>query len=70
MMITVEGPKLHEFRHDNRKAEVYKHNKAFVVRMYNEKGIWLEDRIIKNHSERYAEDCAENFVMGLIHAEV
>lgn len=67
MMIMVEGPKLHEFRQDNRKAEVYRNNKSFVVRMFDN-GLWLEDRVIENHSESYAEDCAENFVIGVIHA--
>jgi hypothetical protein len=28
--------------------------------------IWKEDRLIKGHSEIYAENCAENWVLGVI----
>ena len=26
----------------------------------------IEERLLKGHSEEYAEDCAENFVVGVI----
>lgn len=67
MITVVEGKKLHEFINEKRRAEVYSHKNGYIVRMFDDK-LWIEDRFIENHSERYAEDCAENFVMGLIHA--
>jgi len=57
----IEGTLLHEFRNEDRLAQIYSHKNAYVVRMF-ENRVWKEDRIIKGHSESYAEDCADNFV--------
>ena len=57
----VEGSLLHEFQNEGRRAEVYSHKTGYVVRMFDNQ-IWKEDRIITNHTEEYAENCAENFV--------
>ena len=64
-MYSVEREALHEYRQGDRWALVYKTNGGhYLVRMF-EKQVWQEDRLIKGHSECYAEDCAENFVMGV-----
>ncbi|HAW06164.1 MAG TPA: hypothetical protein DCW83_15900 [Saprospirales bacterium] len=60
----VEGKKLHEFRSDTRRAEIYAHRKGYVVRLF-ENQVWKEDRVIVNHTEEYAENCAENFVSNI-----
>ena len=59
--------------HDNRKAIIFRKNdsknpklgKIYGVVMIKD-GKIIEERLLKGHSERYAEDCAENFVMGVI----
>ena len=58
--------KLHEFWSDdkNRKASVHKNNQGFYVKL-SEGGFLREVRRLYSHSEQYAEDCAENFVLGV-----
>tara|TARA_B100000886_G_C20006848_1_gene320341 strand:- start:125 stop:358 length:234 start_codon:yes stop_codon:yes gene_type:complete len=58
--------KLHEFWSDdkNRKASVHKNNQGFYVKL-SEGGFLREVRRLYSHGEQYAEDCAENFVLGL-----
>ena len=58
--------KLHEFWSDdkNRKASVHKNNQGFYVKL-SEGGYLREVRRLYSHSEQYAEDCAENFVLGM-----
>jgi hypothetical protein len=69
-MNSVISQPLHEFRNGDRWSQVYRtHEGNFLVRMFH-KQVWVEDRVIKNHSESYAEDCAENFVLGVMHAEL
>ena len=64
-MYSAEREILHEFRKGTRWAQVYKTNEGnYLVRMFDNQ-IWQEDRLIKDHSERYAEDCAENYVLGV-----
>ena len=50
---------------NNRKASVMKNEKGYYVDMYKDDTL-IESRPLYNHSESYAEDCAENFVMGII----
>ena len=52
-------------KYANRRAEVMKNEQGFYVDMYKEDEL-IESRPLYEHSERYAEDCAENFVMGII----
>lgn len=69
-MNSVVSQPLHEFRNGDRWSQVYRtHEGNFLIRMFHNQ-VWVEDRVIKNHSESYAEDCAENFVLGVIHAEL
>ena len=64
-MFSVEKDVLHEYRQGSRWAQVYRMNSGhYLVRMFDNQ-IWQEDRVIKNKSERYAEDCAENYVLGI-----
>ena len=58
--------KLHEFWSDdkNRKASVHKNDQGFYVKL-SEGGFLREVRRLYSHSEQYAEDWAENFVLGV-----
>ena len=58
--------KLHEYWSDdkNRRASVHKNQQGFYVKLF-EGGSLREVRRLYNHSEQYAEDCAENFVLGV-----
>ena len=58
--------KLHEYWSDdkNRKASVHKNNQGFYVKL-SEGGYLREVRRLYNTNEQYAEDCAENFVLGI-----
>ena len=58
--------KLHEYWSDdkNRRASVHKNQQGFYVKLF-EGGFLREVRRLYNHSEEYAEDCAENFVLGV-----
>tara|TARA_Y100000114_G_C11610072_1_gene254665 strand:+ start:294 stop:500 length:207 start_codon:yes stop_codon:yes gene_type:complete len=52
-------------KYEKRRAEVMKDENGFYVDMYFD-GELVESRPLYDHSERYAEDCAENYVMGII----
>ena len=58
--------KLHEYWSDDesRKASVHKNDQGFYVKL-SEGGYLREVRRLYNHNEQYAEDCAENFVLGV-----
>ena len=58
--------KLHEYWSEdkNRKASVHKNDQGFYVKL-SEGGFLREVRRLYSHSEQYAEDCAENFVLGV-----
>ena len=58
--------KLHEYWSDdkNRKASVHKNNQGFYVKL-SEGGYLREVRRLYDTNEQYAEDCAENFVLGI-----
>jgi len=49
----------------DRKAIVMKNNEGFYVEFYKNEEV-VERRTVYEHSENYAEDTAENFVMGII----
>jgi len=48
-----------------RKAEVVDQGEYFTVNMYQNE-VLVEARDIKDHSEHFAEDCAENWAIGII----
>lgn len=56
---------LSEYSKDGREAKIYDTQDGFVVEMY-EDGKMVEARNLFEHSLRYAEDCAENWVEGII----
>jgi|TARA_R110002012_G_scaffold317276_2_gene533260 hypothetical protein len=61
---------LHEFFGSeglsNRVALVFVNDdKSYTVIMLQDEAI-IEERVLKEHSEQYAEDCAENWVMGVM----
>ena len=55
---------LHEFKNANRNAEIYRDEQSghFVV-VLKENDLVMDERVIHNKTERYAEDLAENWVM-------
>jgi hypothetical protein len=59
---------LHEFYgqgdYQDRKAMVFKEEEGFTVLMLEDKTIYNQ-RTITGHSEVYAENCAENWVLGV-----
>lgn len=48
-----------------RKAEVVDNGDYFTVNMYKNE-VMVESRDLKGYNEHYAEDCAENWVTGII----
>ena len=54
----------HEYNRDNRSAKVWKTSEGFEVDLMENNKI-LECRQLINHSESYAENCAENWVEGM-----
>jgi hypothetical protein len=53
-------------QYKNRRAHVFiEEDGSYTVTMISDSAI-IEDRNIKGHSEQYAEDCAENWVLGII----
>jgi hypothetical protein len=48
----------------NRKAVIVEET-HYVVKMYEDEEL-VEERPIVGHSKRYAEDCAENWEIGVI----
>ena len=57
--------KHHVYWQDNRRAEVFRtKNGDWGVRYFKNKK-WLLDEIYREHSEFYAENAAENFVLGI-----
>ena len=65
---------IHHFSKDNRRAEVYfdKSMEYFEVEMYEDEKLVDTVVMMTNgviHSERYAEDAAENWVEGLYQSQ-
>jgi hypothetical protein len=46
---------------DGRKAEIYRENNQFFVRLY-EHGVLVNEQLLSGHSIHYAESLAENYV--------
>lgn len=64
--------KLHDYRGEvdgvARWAEVCKNSDGFYVNFFKN-NISYGSRYLYDHSEQYAEDCAENFVLGVFDVE-
>lgn len=56
---------LSEYIQDERKASIVKDGEGYVVHMYQGE-VLRESRPIVGHTEAYAEEAAENWVMGII----
>jgi len=63
----------HSFQREERKAEVWRDPNGFYVKLYVHNNgphhdYWniVETRKLYNHAEIYAENCAENWVDGII----
>ena len=57
---------LSTYMQDNLKAETFiDENGNYGARFYKD-NVWLVDELYKGHSEQYAEDAAENWVLGVI----
>ena len=62
-----------DFSEDGKRtASVHHNGETYIVKMFTKKDLtitdeWVKDevRYLPNKSERYAEDCAENFVLGV-----
>ena len=56
----------HQFWGDDngRKADVGRTGNSWGVRFYKDK-MWVKDEVYKGKSESYAEDAAENYVLGI-----
>tara|TARA_B100000029_G_scaffold393608_1_gene390983 strand:- start:559 stop:819 length:261 start_codon:yes stop_codon:yes gene_type:complete len=63
-----DAKEYHRFHGDgeysNRDAVVLKDNQGFWVCLILN-GLMVEKRDLTSHSEQYAEDCAENWVLGV-----
>ena len=55
---------LHTFTEGKKRAEVYKHEKGYGCRFFNNNS-WICDELYENKSEIYAENAAENFCLGI-----
>jgi len=56
---------MHTFTENKRTATVHRIGSTYYVRMYESETL-IEERSMAEHSEQYAEDCAENWVVGII----
>ena len=56
----------HQFWGDGngRKADVGRTGDSWGVRFYKD-NMWIKDEVYKGKSESYAEDAAENYVLGI-----
>ena len=59
---------IHEYRNDNRTATVRLTSEGFEVDLAKDNVI-IETRQVHNHSESYAEDVADNYVLGMFEAK-
>lgn len=56
---------LSTYEQNNRIAKIHREDDDFVVYMY-EDGILKDRRPLSGYSELYAENCAENWITGII----
>ena len=54
----------HEYMQNDKQAKVYITNEGYEVDYYKGKKL-LKTECLHTHSEQYAEDAAENFVIGI-----
>lgn len=54
-----------ECDYKERSAQLLKDGSEYVIKFYDH-GSLVRERVIASHSERYAEDTAENWVIGVI----
>jgi len=69
-MIVMMKQHYHTFQEGDRTAEVWKTTKGeWATRHYDKHGgkasVWVEDIVHKGHSEVWAENAAENWVMRI-----
>ena len=68
-MLNILDQKFHDFMHNNRVCEVWKDlDGTWVTRHYelNDMGrVWVKDISHTGHNEHWAEDAAENWVLGI-----
>ena len=58
----------HTYQNENRICEVWKTEEGdWATRHYKKDGgrVWLKDVVHRGHSERWAEDAAENWVLEI-----
>jgi len=55
---------IHEYQSDNKRAQVGVKSGAFGIRMWKD-NIFQKDELYEGHSEVYAENAAENYVLGV-----
>ena len=55
---------LHTYQNGNLRAEVYSSEHGYGGRFFKD-NLCVTDEIYKGKSEQYAEDAAENYVMGI-----
>ena len=64
-----KGPQLSTYwgddQYKNRMAHVMKDEQGYYIEMYDNE-VLIETRPLYEHSEIYAENAAENFVMGIL----
>ncbi len=51
-------------QYKGRTSQVVWDGRKYLVRLFQD-GNLIEERNLQGHNERYAEDCAENYVMGI-----
>ena len=59
---------IHEYRNENRTATVRLTSEGFEVDLAKDNVI-IETRQVHNHSESYAENVADNYVLGVFDVE-
>lgn len=64
-MVNVINTYSGEGEYSNRRAEVCKNNRGYFVQFFTD-NVLVDYREVYAHSERYAEDCAENWCIGVI----
>jgi hypothetical protein len=51
--------------HENRRSEILVDGNNFLVKMYKNE-VLVKSQMITEHTLQYAEDCAENWTLGVI----
>ena len=55
---------IHEFRNGNKWAQIHSFKGEFLITCFKDQ-VFQGEKTIRNHSEQYAEDTAENYVLGI-----